>query len=89
MPKDRHRSRRAVDSLVKPLILIEGSSPSGKYSKHLAVLAGPSFAKEMAQNQPTNVTVASKNKEVATRVRGGLQFCGIPKVGVLLVRAMW
>ncbi|KAF4701254.1 hypothetical protein FOZ63_006267, partial [Perkinsus olseni] len=60
-----------VDSLETPYQIVEDELP-GKYSKYLAVLAGPSFAKEMAQNQPTNVTVASKNREVATRVQSQL-----------------
>ncbi|KAF4658211.1 hypothetical protein FOL47_008124 [Perkinsus chesapeaki] len=60
-----------VDSCDTPYQIVEDELP-GKYSKYLAVLAGPSFAKEMAQNQPTNVTVASKNKEVATRVQNQL-----------------
>lgn len=35
------------------------------FHPHLAVLSGPSFAKEMARRLPTVVTVASKNEEVA------------------------
>ena len=36
---------------------------------HLAVLSGPSFAREVAANLPTVVTVACKDTEVATRVQ--------------------
>ncbi len=35
----------------------------------LAVISGPSFAKEVAQKMPTSVTVASKNSSSATRVQ--------------------
>lgn len=36
---------------------------------HLAVLSGPSFAKEVAQQTPTAVTVAARNKEVARSIQ--------------------
>jgi glycerol-3-phosphate dehydrogenase (NAD(P)+) len=36
---------------------------------HFAVLSGPSFAKEVARQSPTVVTVASKNLELATLVQ--------------------
>ena len=36
---------------------------------HLAVISGPSFAREVAQNLPTVVTAASKNMEIATLVQ--------------------
>ena len=38
-------------------------------SHHLAVLSGPSFAREVARNLPTVVTVASKNSAVAALVQ--------------------
>jgi glycerol-3-phosphate dehydrogenase (NAD(P)+) len=38
-------------------------------SDHLAVLSGPSFAREVVRNLPTVVTVASKNSAVAARVQ--------------------
>ena len=38
-------------------------------SEHQAVISGPSFAKEVAQNLPTVVTAASKNLEVAALVQ--------------------
>lgn len=40
----------------------------GKYHKHFAVLAGPSFAKEIMDGEPTNVVVASQNSTVAKEV---------------------
>eukprot|EP00584_Thalassiosira_punctigera_P001948 CAMPEP_0172526814 /NCGR_PEP_ID=MMETSP1067-20121228/1644_1 /TAXON_ID=265564 ORGANISM="Thalassiosira punctigera, Strain Tpunct2005C2" /NCGR_SAMPLE_ID=MMETSP1067 /ASSEMBLY_ACC=CAM_ASM_000444 /LENGTH=366 /DNA_ID=CAMNT_0013310409 /DNA_START=35 /DNA_END=1135 /DNA_ORIENTATION=+ len=40
----------------------------GKYHKHFAVLAGPSFAKEIMDGEPTNVVVASEGRDVATVV---------------------
>jgi len=41
----------------------------GKYHKHFAVLAGPSFAKEIMDGQPTNVVVAAHDAAVATKVQ--------------------
>lgn len=38
-------------------------------SQHQAVLSGPSFAREVARNLPTVVTVASKDSAVAARVQ--------------------
>ena len=35
----------------------------------LAVISGPSFAKEVAQKMPTSVTVACRNPEIAARVQ--------------------
>ena len=40
----------------------------GKYHSNFAVLAGPSFAKEIMDGQPTNVVVASQSSEVANNV---------------------
>jgi glycerol-3-phosphate dehydrogenase (NAD(P)+) len=37
--------------------------------EHLAVISGPSFAKEVALNLPTVVTVASKDMQIATLVQ--------------------
>jgi glycerol-3-phosphate dehydrogenase (NAD(P)+) len=37
--------------------------------ERLSVISGPSFAREVAQNLPTVVTVASKNMEIATLVQ--------------------
>lgn len=41
----------------------------GKYAKYLACISGPSFAKEVATGQPTSVTCASENEEVAKTVQ--------------------
>jgi len=41
----------------------------GKYHGQLAVLSGPSFAKEIAGGLPTNATCASKCNDVAIRVQ--------------------
>jgi len=38
-------------------------------AEHLAVISGPSFAREVAQNLPTVVTAASKNIEIAALVQ--------------------
>eukprot|EP01060_Flectonema_neradi_P006521 TRINITY_DN14404_c0_g1_i1.p1 TRINITY_DN14404_c0_g1~~TRINITY_DN14404_c0_g1_i1.p1 ORF type:complete len:348 (+),score=90.36 TRINITY_DN14404_c0_g1_i1:48-1091(+) len=35
----------------------------GKYHKYLAALSGPSFAKEVANGNPTNVTLAADNEQ--------------------------
>ena len=40
----------------------------GKYHKYFAVLAGPSFAKEIMDGEPTNVVVASQYSNVAQQV---------------------
>lgn len=40
----------------------------GKYHRHFAVLAGPSFAKEIMDGQPTNVVVASEEPDLAKLV---------------------
>jgi glycerol-3-phosphate dehydrogenase len=49
----------------------------GKYHAGLSVLSGPSFALEVAQGLPTNVTVAARRADVAARVQrslGGKMF---------------
>jgi len=51
-----------------PFEMMIGELP-GKYHKHFAVLAGPSFAKEIMDGQPTNVVVASETASVATLVQ--------------------
>lgn len=40
----------------------------GKYHKYFGVLAGPSFAAEIMQGQPTNVVVASESEDLAKEV---------------------
>jgi glycerol-3-phosphate dehydrogenase (NAD(P)+) len=42
---------------------------TGLDEDHLAVLSGPSFAREVAQGMPTVVTVASRNADSAQRVQ--------------------
>jgi len=44
----------------------------GKYHRRLAVVSGPSFAREVALNMPTNVTVAGNDIEIARAVQGML-----------------
>ena len=41
----------------------------GKFHQQICLLSGPSFAKEVAQDMPTNVTVASQFPETAERVQ--------------------
>mmetsp|Transcript_16782 Transcript_16782/g.24820 ORF Transcript_16782/g.24820 Transcript_16782/m.24820 type:complete len:365 (+) Transcript_16782:65-1159(+) len=50
-----------------PYEMMIGELP-GKYHTHFAVLAGPSFAKEIMDGQPTNVVVASMSSDVANTV---------------------
>jgi glycerol-3-phosphate dehydrogenase (NAD(P)+) len=38
-------------------------------AERLAVISGPSFAKEVAQKMPTSITVACRNPEIAARVQ--------------------
>lgn len=40
----------------------------GKYHKYFGVLAGPSFAAEIMEGQPTNVVVASQSEDLAKEV---------------------
>ncbi len=56
------------DSLMTPLEIMLDELP-GKYHASLAVLSGPSFAKEVARGMPTNVTVASSNADMARTVQ--------------------
>lgn len=44
----------------------------GKHHEGISVLSGPSFALEVAQRYPTNVTVASESQAVAERVQAAL-----------------
>lgn len=48
--------------------VLTGELP-GKYHPWLTYLSGPSFAREVAQGKPANVTVAGENKEVREKVR--------------------
>ena len=54
--------------MIYALILISYNQLPGKYHGQFAVLAGPSFAKEIMDGQPTNVVVASQSSEVANNV---------------------
>lgn len=42
----------------------------GKYSKYICVLAGPSFAKEIAKGLATNVTIAAADPALVAKVQG-------------------
>ena len=55
-------------SLMLPFEVMRDELP-GKYHHWLAVLSGPSFAREVAQHMPTNVTVAADSPEVANQVQ--------------------
>jgi glycerol-3-phosphate dehydrogenase (NAD(P)+) len=47
-----------------------GSSPSGKkFSPRIGALSGPSFAKEVARGDPTAITIASKDADLAESVQ--------------------
>lgn len=56
-----------VGTAETPYEMMVGELP-GKYHANFAVLAGPSFAKEIMDGQPTNVVVASESRDVATLV---------------------
>jgi glycerol-3-phosphate dehydrogenase (NAD(P)+) len=56
--------------------VLTGELP-GKYHPYLTYLSGPSFAKEVAQGKPANVTVAGRSESVRKRVQslmGGSSF---------------
>ena len=57
-----------VATLKTPFDIMQEELP-GKYSKHLCVLGGPSFAKEMAKNLLTSVAVAAPDQRVAENVQ--------------------
>lgn len=54
-------------SLQTPFEIMRDELP-GKYAKWISVLAGPSFAKEMAASQPTGVAVAAEDIAVTQQV---------------------
>lgn len=58
-----------LESLKTPFEIMQDELP-GKYGKFLAVLAGPSFAKEMAKGLVTNVSIAAPDAAVAEKVQG-------------------
>jgi glycerol-3-phosphate dehydrogenase (NAD(P)+) len=56
--------------------VLTGELP-GKHHPYLTYLSGPSFAKEVAQGKPANVTVAGRSENVRKRVQalmGGASF---------------
>ena len=55
-------------SLMTPMEIMLDELP-GKYHKYLAVLSGPSFAKEVGLGWPTNVTVAATDMELAAQIQ--------------------
>jgi len=55
-------------SLMMPFEVMRDELP-GKYHHWLAVLSGPSFAREVAQRMPTNVTVGAQSPDVADQVQ--------------------
>lgn len=40
-----------------------------RHRSHICVLSGPSFASEVVQKKPTNITVAARDREVARKVQ--------------------
>lgn len=56
------------NTLATPFEVMVDELP-GKYHRRLAVLSGPSFAREVALNMPTNVTVACGDEDVARAVQ--------------------
>jgi glycerol-3-phosphate dehydrogenase (NAD(P)+) len=52
--------------------LLEDCLPE-KFHPSIAILSGPSFAKEMAAGMPTVVTIAAHHEKVAQRIQAALQ----------------
>ena len=50
-------------------VIEESVSEAHNFSPRVAALSGPSFAKEVARGDPTAITVASKDNELATTVQ--------------------
>eukprot|EP00759_Apiculatamorpha_spiralis_P052180 PhF_6_TR5624/c1_g1_i2/m.8159/K00057/gpsA; glycerol-3-phosphate dehydrogenase (NAD(P)+) len=57
-----------VTTLQTPYEILHDELP-GKYGRFIAVLSGPSFAKEMAAGLPTNVVIAAESPEIANAVQ--------------------
>jgi glycerol-3-phosphate dehydrogenase len=57
-----------IGTLKTPYDIMTDELP-GKYGKYICVLAGPSFAKEMAAGLVTNVTVAAPDRDVCQRAQ--------------------
>ena len=60
------------ETLLTMTQLLEDCLPE-EYHPHIAILSGPSFAKEMAAGMPTVVTVAAHYEKVAQKVQAALQ----------------
>ncbi|MBX5484829.1 MAG: NAD(P)-dependent glycerol-3-phosphate dehydrogenase [Myxococcaceae bacterium] len=60
------------DTLLTMTEVLESCLPED-YHPYLAILSGPSFAKEMVRRMPTVVTVASNWERIATKVQRALQ----------------
>jgi glycerol-3-phosphate dehydrogenase (NAD(P)+) len=50
-------------------VIEESTAEAQQFSPRVAALSGPSFAKEVARGDPTAITVASKDNELATAVQ--------------------
>lgn len=57
-----------IDTLLCPYEILYEELP-GKYHGSLAVLSGPSFAKELAEGQPTSVLLATHDKALGDKVQ--------------------
>eukprot|EP00002_Diphylleia_rotans_P023889 TRINITY_DN4705_c0_g1_i1.p1 TRINITY_DN4705_c0_g1~~TRINITY_DN4705_c0_g1_i1.p1 ORF type:complete len:346 (-),score=67.49 TRINITY_DN4705_c0_g1_i1:289-1326(-) len=56
------------NTLLTPFEILIEELP-GKYHNQIAALSGPSFAKEVVQHKPTNVTIASQNQVIALKIQ--------------------
>ena len=57
-----------IGTLQTPFQITHDELP-GKYAKYMAVISGPSFAKEIAENQPTMLTCAAEDPVVSNLVQ--------------------
>ena len=60
------------ETLMTMTQLLEDCLPE-EFHPSIAILSGPSFAKEMAAGMPTVVTIAAHHEKVAQRIQGALQ----------------
>jgi glycerol-3-phosphate dehydrogenase (NAD(P)+) len=60
------------DTLMTMTQLLEDCLPE-QYHPSIAILSGPSFAKEMAAGMPTVVTIAAHHEKVAQKIQAALQ----------------
>ena len=65
------------DTLLTMTEVLEQCLPE-EYHPHIAVLSGPSFAKEMVRRLPTVVTIASRFETTARTRAGDVQERGLP-----------